>query len=93
MFDINNSFYQDICTPYETENGTDILLSDRIDYIYNNENTKCQSNCQFSNYSLESKYLVCTCSSNEEAIKEKNEEKDKFKAKTLSEGFIEVWKN
>ena len=93
MFDINNSFYQDICSPYETENGTDILLSDRIDYIYNNENTKCQSNCHFSNYSLESKYLVCTCSSNEEAIKENNEEKDKFKAKTLSEGFIEVWKN
>ena len=61
MFDINDSFYQDICTPFDSQNGTDILLSDRIDYIYNNENTKCQSNCHLSNYSKESEYLVCTC--------------------------------
>ena len=93
MFDINDSFYQDICTPFDSENGTDILLSDRIDYIYNNENTKCQSNCHFSNYSKESEYLVCTCSTNEGVIKKNNEKKDKFKAKTLAEGFIEVWKN
>ena len=39
MFDINDRFYQDICTPYKTEDNTDILLSDRIDYIYNNEDT------------------------------------------------------
>ena len=30
---------------------------------------------------------------NEGVIKENNEKKDKFKAKTLAEGFIEVWKN
>ncbi|MBQ4229951.1 MAG: DUF2764 family protein, partial [Salinivirgaceae bacterium] len=42
---VNDKFYQDICTPYKTKNSTDILLTDRIDYIYNNEDTKCQINC------------------------------------------------
>ena len=29
LFDKNDKFYQDICTPYKSENGTDVLLSDR----------------------------------------------------------------
>ena len=27
MFNINDKFYQDICTPYKTEDSTDILNS------------------------------------------------------------------
>ena len=33
MFNINDPFYQDICTPFDSSNGTDILLIDRINYI------------------------------------------------------------
>ena len=44
MFNINDKFYQDICTPFDSPNGTDILLLDRINYIYNNDETQCQSN-------------------------------------------------
>ena len=61
LFDIENVFYQDICTPYKSENNTDILLSDRIDYIYNNQDSQCQNNCQFSSYLLNSSYINCTC--------------------------------
>ena len=39
MLNINDPFYQDICIPYKSENNTDILLSDRIDYIYNNQDS------------------------------------------------------
>ena len=53
LFDINSEFYQDICTPYKSSNGTDVLLSDRIDYYFNNDETQCQPNCQFSDYSME----------------------------------------
>ena len=35
IFDINDAFYQDICTPYKSSCKTDMILSDRIDYIYN----------------------------------------------------------
>ena len=59
LFDINDKFYQDICTPYKSSNNTDILLSDRInDYYYNNE-TQCQPGCIFLNYSYESQNLKC----------------------------------
>ena len=34
LFDANDSFYNDICTPYTTENGTDIIIEDRQNTIY-----------------------------------------------------------
>ena len=30
MFNINDPFYQDLCTPYKTENNTDIPCKKRI---------------------------------------------------------------
>ena len=69
MFNLNDPFYQDICTPFDS-NGTDIILSDRIDYIYHNDDTQCQSNCQYSQYSIESQYLNCSCSIDENVNKE-----------------------
>ena len=50
MFNINDPFYQDIFTPYTSQNSTDMLLSDRIDYIYNNDDTQCQANCIYKEY-------------------------------------------
>ena len=70
MFNINDPFYQDICTPFDSSNGTDILLTDRIDYIYHNDDTQCQSNCEYSQYSVDSQYLSCSCSINEDANNE-----------------------
>jgi len=88
MLNINDKFYQDICTPYQSENNTDILLSDRIDYIYNNDDTQCQPNCEFVEYFLETQYMSCSCSVNEEIP----EKKEKFSAKKLYESFYEVLK-
>ena len=89
MFNINDSFYQDICIPFDSSNGTDILLIDRINYIYNNDDTQCQSNCQFSHYSIESKYLQCSCSTNVN-INNNDSKKDKFSSKKLYESFYDV---
>ena len=65
MFNINDKFYQDICTPYKTEDSTNILLTDRINYIYYNEDTQCPTNCKFSEYSLDSQYILCECNLDE----------------------------
>ena len=62
MFNINDKFYQDICTPYKSSVNSDILLSDRINYIYNNEDARCQDNCEFYSYFLGSRYINCSCS-------------------------------
>ena len=61
LFDINSPFYQDICVPYKSLNDTDVLLSDRVNYYYNNDETLCQSNYKFSNYSMETQLLKCEC--------------------------------
>ena len=87
MFDINDPFYQDVCTPFDSANGTDILLFDRVDYIYNNDDTQCQPNCQFSQYSMESQYLSCSCSVIQDVSNNNNEKRDKFSAKKLYESF------
>ena len=91
MFNINDPFYQDICTPFDSSNGTDILLTDRIDYIYHNDDTQCQSNCEYSQYSVDSQYLSCSCSINEDANNE-HKKSDKFNAKKIYESFYEVLK-
>ena len=69
-FDINDRFYREICTQYESENGTDVLLDAREEYYYSpivNE-TSCQGNCHYSAYSLDIKYLICECDVNNDGI-------------------------
>ena len=68
LFDENDSFYTDICTPYKSENGTDVLLSDRKKDFYNNSEVSCQANCNYSEYLSELKYLKCECYASSEDI-------------------------
>ena len=88
MLNINDPFYNDICTPYKYANNTDILLSDRINYIYDNKDSSCQSNCQFSSYLQNSLYLNCTC----EVVTETNTEESNFSGKKIFESFYDVLK-
>ena len=90
LFDINDSFYQDICTPYESENGTDVLLSDRKNDFYSINETMCQANCNYSDYSFESTYLKCKCNVENDNIDTDNIEK--FSGKMIFSSFYEVLK-
>ena len=66
LFDINDPFYNDICTPYKTLNSTDISLSDRKSYFQ--KEFASQSNCKYLNYSSESKLLAFTCTADKKDI-------------------------
>ena len=90
LFDINGAFYQDICTPYTSPEGTDVLLTDRINYYYNNNETLCQSNCKFSDYLMESQYLKCVCDTSNSEID--NKQIKKFKPKAIYESFYDTLK-
>ena len=92
MFNINDPFYQDICTTFDSSDGTDILLTDRINYIYNNEDTQCQQNCQLSFYSIESKYMNCSCHINENNNNKNNNKEEKFTAKKIYKMIYDVLK-
>ena len=61
LFNPNDSFYQDICSTYTSKNGTDVLLSDRRKYFFNDTETSCQEGCQYSEYSQLSGNLKCEC--------------------------------
>ena len=63
LFNLNDSFYNDICSTYTTEDGTDLTLSDRKNLIYNNNGnvSMCQEGCTFQNYNISTKKSECSC--------------------------------
>ena len=83
LFDRNNKFYIDICTPFQAENGADILLADRLYFFFSKvvNLTTCPSNCQYSSFSIDRKYLSCKCEVDNENIDLVNT--DKFLGKLL----------
>ena len=90
LFNIKDKFYQDICTPYTTENKTDILLSDRKNDFYNPNETACQSNCEYSGYLSNLNLLKCECNIINEEIDYKNLKK--FDGLSLFTSFYEILK-
>ena len=86
------NLFIDICTPYKSSNDTDVPLSDRINYYYNNDETQCQAGCLFSTYNIEVQKLKCECSvsSTEMDIGNKNNKKES--AKSLFTSFYDVLK-
>ena len=88
LFDINSPFYNDICTLYKSPDNTDVLLSDRINYYFYNDDTSCQSNCKFSNYSFDTNYLKCECDIKNSEINTNIAES--FSAKYLYQSFYKV---
>ena len=83
LFDRNDKFYIDICTPYQAENGADILLVDRLYYFFSKvvNITTCPSDCKYSTFSIDTKHLTCQCEVNNENIDLVNP--DKFLGKIL----------
>ena len=90
LFDINSPFYNDLCTPFKSPDGTDVLLSDRINSYYYNDDTACQSNCKFSDYLTESQYLKCECDITNSEINPSKAES--FNAKDIYQSFFDVLK-
>ena len=77
IFDKNNKFYHDICTPYKSVDGTDVILFDRLNDIYEKNKLECQDNC-------------CNIT-NEERINTK--EPEKITGKSVSKSFHNVLHN
>ena len=63
LFDINDPFYNDVCTTYTSENKTDVNIKDRQNEIFSNYGniTLCQSGCTFISYNDKTKKVKCNC--------------------------------
>ena len=89
LFDKNDKFYTDICTPYKSKDGTDILLSDRLNEFFVKNELSCQANCEYSDYLPGSEYLKCECNVvNEKKIETK--EPEKITAKSTLKSFYNI---
>ena len=94
LFDLNDSFYNDICSTYTTGNGTDLTLADRKKLIYDNNGnvSLCQDGCIFQYYNLTIKKAKCDCSVQvEKTITEI--EKIKFDKNQFVDSFFTTLKN
>ena len=60
IFDIKDNFFNDICNSY-SNTSNDIILHDRIKYIYQNYSL-CNQECIFNNIDLENMTILCDCS-------------------------------
>ena len=90
LFDKNDDFYLKFCTPYNSLDGTDVILPDRHN-VYEKHKLVCQKDCEYSDYLPESKYLKCKCNApNEEKIETKDPEK--LTGKAVSKSFYDVLK-
>ena len=60
VFNRGDPFFNDICFPY-SEGNSDIILSDRINYIYQNYSL-CDSGCIYEKIEIEKNTIRCKCS-------------------------------
>ena len=82
LFKYNSSseYYNDLCYPYTTERGTDIILEDRKNEYINNNMTLCETNCEYNEYDSDTKKALCECSvkTNLNILSEISIDKDKL---------------
>ena len=91
LFNLNDSFYNDICTTYTTKDGTDLTLSDRKNIIYdkNSNISMCQKGCNLINYNSTIKKSNCNCNIQTENI-ETNIENINFDEKEMLSSFYKA---
>ena len=94
LFNENDSFYNDICAIYTSENGTDMLLSDRKKDIYEvgQNQSMCQIGCSFQSYNITTKKAKCDCSVSEEKIISLNID-DQLSKKEILDSFYNTLTN
>ena len=65
-----DKFYREICTPYSSENGTDVLLDDREEFIYTSlvNASLCPDGCNYSEFYAQKKFIKCECDTNTSGI-------------------------
>ena len=59
IFNINDSFFNDICQSFSFSNN-DIILEDRVKEIYQNYSL-CDDGCKYKEIDLENKLISCDC--------------------------------
>jgi hypothetical protein len=60
-YDPFSEYYNDVCYPSTTENGTDIIINDRIREFDHNNYSLCEKDCKYQGYDINLKKAKCEC--------------------------------
>ena len=60
IYNLSSEFYNDICTPINA-NGSDLILKDRIEYIYPNNISFCPDLCSLNYIDIQNQRFNCSC--------------------------------
>ena len=85
MFDPNDEFYNDICTPFNSYNNTDVLIRDRKKDFFNNEYSFCEEGCEFDTINTNLNKVKCICE-----IKKEIKTDTKFSTTKLLDNFYKI---
>ena len=61
LYNKNSGYYNDICYPYTSSNGTDMTLGDRQQEFSNNNKSLCEEGCEFVKYHYDTGQAECSC--------------------------------
>ena len=61
LYDKKSNFYKDICYPYTSENGTDVILVDRESEFYEKNRDLCEEGCDLKGYDKITGTAECSC--------------------------------
>ena len=86
-YNANSGFYNDICYPSTSDDGTDVILKDRKSEFINNNLTICQDNCILSEYDSIINSVKCSCDVAKSSSLFENIKIDKEK---LFKNFIDI---
>ena len=85
LFNSSDDFYNDICSTFNSENDTDIILNDRRKDFYNSNITLCEDNCQYDGFDIDSLKVKCHCGIKPTVNSDTS--KVKFSPNTILENF------
>ena len=88
LFNSYDDFYNDICSPYNSYNDTDVILNDRKNDFYISNITLCEENCKYEEFLIEPLKAKCNCDIKTEVKSEAS--KVKFYPNKIIENFYEI---
>ena len=90
LFNPEDSFFNDICSPYDNPDGKDIILNDRRNDMFQNISL-CQDGCTYAGMNYELMAANCLCNSSylqENNNTKSKKDKETVTFKSLTDSFI-----
>ena len=88
IYNANDIFYNDICTIFTNNDGSDVILENRKSDYYVNISF-CEDNCEYIGFNLTTLRVKCSC----EIKTEVSEEKNTFSFQSLRSEFTSIISN